>query len=502
MHVLIYIKADQIRIANIWFDMVQILRIADLVGVIVAKFGGSALGVHGSLLPSVIERIRQLMEEAKIVAVFSAPIIKYDEKNVSMTDVALSKGKSFASTQPTDLQVLRNVYDVLSSNYLDSVCKKEFTDLLNSFFHEVTVSLKQAAENRRFVDVVRSRTLAYSGEIPMSYLMDYVLRSSGFKSGHVSITHWPIITDDNFEGANFSLDDSRRSISSLLDLIENNEVVTMGGFIGKTTDGLETTYERGGSDRTAADIAILLNDKYDVRIDFEKDGAVQSADPKVVKNELHYVTHLSYNEARLAGMFGMKILDPVAIKEIDDNGLDIPITVTDMSSPSRFTIIKRKLPNDGDENLIKIVTGKKNCAIVRMDSVSASHLLAMLEKVREYHEFVKLSPYRVDDLEISRILFLDAEFIRRNERYFRAYSSKVDIIYQRGVVTMIGDNMWKSPRIASLASSTVGEHGINILNLDAQEETSRILIIVEDSGNSVNSAISAIHSQRPKFHGK
>ena len=32
---------------------------------------------------------------------------------------------------------------------------------------------------------------------------------------------------------------------------------------------------------------------------------------------------------------------------------------------------------------------------------------------------MKLSPYRVDDLEISRILFLDAEFIRRNERYFR-----------------------------------------------------------------------------------
>jgi aspartate kinase len=34
----------------------------------------------------------------------------------------------------------------------------------------------------------------------------------------------------------------------------------MGGFIGKTIDGLETTYERGGSDRSAADIAMLLND--------------------------------------------------------------------------------------------------------------------------------------------------------------------------------------------------------------------------------------------------
>jgi aspartate kinase len=476
------------------------LRIADLDKVTVAKFGGSALGVHGSSLPSVIERIRQLKEDAKIVAVFSAPIVNYSEMNVSMTDVAISKGKNYASSRRDDLIVLRSVYDDLSSNYLDSVYRQEFIDILNNFFHEVTVSLKHAAENKRFVDVFRARTLAYSGEIPMSYLMDYVLKSRGLRSGHVSIKQWPIVTDDNFEGANFSLEDSRNRISYLLDLIESNEVVTMGGFIGKTLDGLETTYERGGSDRTAADIAILLNDKYDVSLDFEKDGAVQSADPKVVRNKPHYISHLSYNEAKLAGMFGMKILDPVAIRDIDDNGLDIPIKVTDMSNPACFTIIKRALPNDGDDNLIKIVTGKKNCAIVRMDSISASHLLAMLEKVKEYHEFVKLSPYKVDDLEISRILFLDAEFIRKNEKYFKAYSSKVDIIYQRGVVTMIGDNMWKSPRIASLASSTVGEHGINILNLDAQEETSRILIVVEDSGNSVNSAISAIHSQRPKFH--
>ena len=37
------------------------------------------------------------------------------------------------------------------------------------------------------------------------------------------------------------------------------------------------------------------------------------------------------------------------------------------------------------------------------------------------------------------------------------------------------------PKIVSTASSTVGDHDINILNLDAQEETSRILIIVEDA---------------------
>jgi len=36
------------------------------------------------------------------------------------------------------------------------------------------------------------------------------------------------------------------------------------------------------------------------------------------------VDNLSYNEARLAGMFGMNILDPIAIKEILENGVSLP----------------------------------------------------------------------------------------------------------------------------------------------------------------------------------
>jgi aspartate kinase len=56
------------------------------------------------------------------------------------------------------------------------------------------------------------------------------------------------------------------------------------------------------------------------------------------------------------------------------------------------------------------------------------------------------------------------------------------------------------PKIASTASSTVGEHGINILNLDAQEETSRILIVVDES--NIADAVRAIHSKRHIIHGE
>ena len=474
-----------------------------MTSITVAKFGGSALGVEGTMIPQIIDRIKQLQQQdSKVVTVFSAPLIEYNGKIISMTDMAIYVGRSYASSTPVEIEVLREVYERISSKYLDNQRRHEFLDTLDKFYRQVIISLKQAAENRRFVDVIRSRTLAYSGEVTMSYLMDYVMQSTGLKSSHVLIEKWPIITDDNFEAANFMIQESKHHVDHLIDLIDHSDVVSMGGFIGKTVDGLETTYERGGSDRTAVDIAILLHDHYGVKIDFEKDSAVLSADPRIVKEELEHVQYLSYNEAKLAGMFGMKILDPIAIKEIDDNNLDIPIVITEMVKPnSNVTMIKKKPPVLDHTNPIKIVTGKRNCAMVRMESTASSHLVASLQLDRQYHDFVKLSPYVIDDTEITRLLFLDADYVRRHERYIRAYCSKTEIVYGRGVVTLIGDEMWRVPKIASTASSTVSEHDLNILNLDAQEETSRILIVVEDNGTNVADVVRAIHSTRTKIMG-
>jgi aspartate kinase len=475
-----------------------------MTSITVAKFGGSALGLGGAMIPQILDRIKQLQQQdSKVVTIFSAPLIEYNGKIISMTDVAIHVGKSYASSTPVEIEVLREVYERLATKYLDSHGRHEFLDTLDRFYRQVIISLKQAAENRRFVDVIRSRTLAYSGEVTMSYLMDYVMQSAGLKSSHVSIEKWPIITDDNFEAANFMVQESKQHANHLIDLVDHSDVVSLGGFIGKTMDGLETTYERGGSDRTAVDIAILLHDHYDVKVDFEKDSAVLSADPRIVKEELEYIQYLSYNEAKLAGMFGMKILDPIAIKEIDDNNLDIPIVITDMARPNgSITTIQKKPPSVlGHANPIKIVTGKRNCAMVRMESTAASHLVASLQLDRQYHDFVKLSPYMIDDIEMTRLLFLDADYVRRHERHVRAYCPKAEIVYGRGVVTLIGDEMWRVPKIASTASSTISEHDLNILNLDAQEETSRILIVVEDKGMNVADAIRAIHSTRTKIHG-
>jgi len=144
---------------------------------------------------------------------------------------------------------------------------------------------------------------------------------------------------------------------------------------------------------------------------------------------------------------------------------------------------------------IKIVTGKSNCAIFRIETASMQKLLTSLEKDRRYSEFVILSPYTKDGIEFGRILFLDADYIRRNEKYFMAFDPLATITYGRGVITLIGDEMWRVQQVVSRTSSRIGVAGLNIQNMDAQEETSRIIIVIEDAGDNVARAISSIHDE-------
>jgi len=468
-----------------------------LTRLIVAKFGGSAIGADGLSIPIIIQRINSLKKDAKVIAVFSAPLTIQNGMARSLTDIVLELGRNAEKGEVPKLDELKNAYEkileLVSSNYQDE-CK----NVIDSFLEKSRISLEAARLKGVFADEIRSSALANSGELLMSQVMNYIFKSQGIISEVVDFESWPIITDNNIESTNFLLSKSIEKLDAIEKLLKENDVVTMGGFIGKTTDGIITTYERGGSDRTAADLGILLHKKYEIIIDFEKDNSVVSADPKIVSEELSEIKQLSYNEARLAGMFGMKILDPIAIKEIVEYGVDMPIIITNMKNPSKITTIKRT-PDNKNGHPLKIVTGKKNCAILRIETEYVHKLLASLNNEKRYNEFVILSPFIKDGIEFTRILFLDGDYVKRNEKFILGFDSLATITYNRGVITLIGDEMWRVQQIASKSSARIGEAGLNILNMDAQEETSRIIIVIEDSGDNIEKAIKAVHKERTKI---
>ena len=458
----------------------------------VAKFGGSAIGPDGSLIPVILGRIDSMRRNAKVVAVFSAPLTVRDGRPRSLTDVVLGLGGDAAGGREPDMRPVRLTYDrILASTGAGDSCR----GVVDSYLGKAEESLLRAAEAREFAGEVRSLALAYSGEILMSHVMAHVLRDRGVRARAVELEDWPIVTDENIEFANFLYRQSAKMVGPIKSLVEGNDVVSIGGFIGRTAGGTVTTYERGGSDRTAADIGILLHREYRTQIDFEKDSAVASADPKVVSIGRGAVRQMSYNEARLAGMFGMKILDPIVIKEVLENGVDMPLVITDMKDPKNTTVIRRRIDGSGGHPL-KIVAGRKNCAIVRLESDASHAMQKSLRQKMRYSEYVVLSPFTRDGTDFSRILFLDGDYVRWGEKYIRSFDPLASITYGRGAVTMIGDEMWRLRHTVSRASASVGDAGLNILNIDAQEETSRITIIVEDAGDNVENAIRSVHATR------
>ena len=469
-----------------------------MTNLIIAKFGGSAIGPDGESIPQIVNRINNLKTDSKLISVFSAPLTIHGGNKRSLTDIILEQGKNAENGIKPTLETVKASYQKIIQ-LVNEENKENCQKVIDAHLKKAQKALDDAFENKEFIDETRSRALAFSGEILMSHVMNHILRSNQIKTDAVEFDDWPIITDNNIESTNFLKSESVEQMEKIENLVENNEVVTIGGFIGKTIDNVTTTYERGGSDRTAADLGILFHKKYETSIDFEKDSAVVSADPKIVDSGLREVIQLSYNEARLAGMFGMKILDPIAIKEIVEHGVDMPIKITNIKNPEKVTTIKRIL-DEQKGHPIKIVTGKENCAIFRIETNSIQKLLTSLEKDKRYSEFIILSPFTKDGVEFSRILFLDGDYVRRNEKYLLGFDSLATITYERGVITLIGDEMWRVQQVASRTSAKIGESGLNILNMDAQEETSRIIIVVEDAEENIRKAINAVHEEISKIN--
>ena len=261
----------------------------------VAKFGGSAIGTCGIGIAGIIERIQHLAKESKMVAVFSAPLSEENAGRRSVTDIMLDIGNAAESNKEYDFGRIECVYNGVLEN-IPEKCRHSCKKIIDEYLEKCTRILGSITGGK-FADEIRSKTLAYSGELLMSDIMNEVLNESNLASKAVSFDFWPIITDGNIEYTNFLYSESEQHLSEIIKLVETCNVVTIGGFIGKTVDGVVTTYERGGSDRTAVDMGILLHKKFNVCVNFEKDFAVYSADPRIVKDG-NMIADLSYNEAK------------------------------------------------------------------------------------------------------------------------------------------------------------------------------------------------------------
>ncbi len=447
----------------------------------VAKFGGSLLDVEGKGITKIVKRIKEIREKDGCgpVVVFSAPM--------GVTDALIKIGESYAQECRLPLEPVFEVYEHLAKQYVKGKWLKQAqTEICN--YKKITQTTLNSVNNR-FSGHIKAKTLTLGGELAMSSLMDYILKSNDVDSCTLSLSEWPVVTDDNFEDALPNFEQSKKRLHTLIEPLEDGKVVSMEGFLGVTSDGLETILGRGGSDLTAVFASCLLKDVYSTQTLLYKDVPVQSADPKVVKGQkTEHVNALTYNEAHKASMMGMKIVQRPAIAMARRFGQ--PLMVVPIDDPEMFSVIEAEV-SGGD--VVKCLTGKKGCAILSMNDEKSRSFEDSLRIWERRNDFMDLGAETMETGErIRDFLFLDADFLKKNEEKLKGFDEGLKIAYGLGVVTLIGDRMKDSLGVASLAIGAIS--GINIKRGIFAPHTSQIILVVEEK--NINATVAAIHQKK------
>ena len=452
----------------------------------VAKFGGSLLDVEGKGIPKIVKRIKEINEKDGFgpVVVFSAP--------TGCTDALIRIGESYAQACSLPLDPVFEVYEHLAKAFVKGKWHKQAVEDLANYKALTQATLNSV--NKRFSGNIKARILTLGGELAMSTLMDYILKSNGYDSCSVSLEEWPIVTDDNFEDAIPNYELSKKRIHTLIEPLEEGKIVSIAGFLGVTADGLETILGRGGSDLTAVFASCLLKDLYNTETLLYKDVPVQSADPKVVRGQkTEHVFALTYNEAHKASMMGMKIVQSPAIAMA--RRFAQPLKVVPIDEPKMHSVIGAETSGGGE--IVKCLTGKRGCAILSMNDEKSRSLEDSLRIWERRNDFMDLGAEIMETGEqIRDFLFLDSDFLKKNEEKLKGFDEKMKIDYGLGVVTLIGDRMKDSPGVASLAISAIS--GINIKRGIFAPHTSQIILVVEEK--NVNATVAAIHLKKQEMN--
>jgi aspartate kinase len=452
----------------------------------VAKFGGSLVDIEGKAIPKILKRIDELKAKDDVgpVVVFSAPL--------GCTDELIKIGEAAAqSTMSASVKPVFQKYRHIAKRHLKSeYLNQALTDIAS--YEEQTIQALRSV-NKRFDGNVKAKVLTLGGELTTAALMRSVMSSNGLEAHDIAVHEWPVVTDDTFEDAVPDLELSKKRLDSLIQPLEAGKVVSLAGFLGVTSDGLETVLGRGGSDLTAVFVSCLLKNRYQTETVLCKNVPIQSADPKVVKGQqTSHVKSLTYNEAHKASMMGMKIVQSPAIALA--RRCTQPLLVVPIDAPDEYSTIQAE--SSGGE-VVKCLTGKAGCAILSMHDEKSRSLEDMLRIWERRNDFLDLGAETLETgARIRDFLFLDSDFLRRNEEKLKGFDENLKIEYGLGVVTLIGDRMKVSPGVASIAIGAIA--GINIKRAVFAPHTSQIIIVVEDK--NVNATVAAIHLKRAEMN--
>jgi aspartate kinase len=266
-------------------------------------------------------------------------------------------------------------------------------------------------------------------------------------------------------------------------LLDDGCVPVVGGFIGATKDGVQTTIGRGGSDYSAALFGAALNAET-IEIWTDVDG-MMTTDPNICP-DAHRIKVISFEEAAELAYFGAKVLHPATV--LPAIRKNIPVRVLNSRNPTNEgTLIVARAPHS--RATFKAIAAKKGITIV---DVSATRMLmahGFLRQIFEVFDRYRCSVDVVATSEVSVSMTVDS--IQALPQITAELQKIADVHFKErnAIVCLVGENIREKPGIAAQVFTALENINVRMISQGASEIN--ITFVIDEA--DVPEAIRRLH---------
>ena len=266
-------------------------------------------------------------------------------------------------------------------------------------------------------------------------------------------------------------------------VLERGDVPVLGGFIGRSPDGVTTTIGRGGSDYSAALFGAALGaDAIEIWTDV--DGML-TADPRVVPSA-RVIDVIRFDEAAELAAFGAKVLHPSTIAPAVQR--DIPVYIFNSRRPDgRGTRIAGEAPRLP----ARAIAGRGNVTVVKVTTSQMLLAHGFLRRLFEVFERHRTSVDVVATSEVSVSVTVDDPGRLDDLVVELRELGDVAIERNRAVIAMVGAGL--AGDTATMARALGALRGVRVHMISLSATEINLTMIVD--ADALDGAMRALHAE-------
>ncbi len=378
---------------------------------------------------------------------------------VRASHCAIADDLAISKSSLNELHELLDTTETVAYN-LEETARRFRDDEMSGFETDQSKTDQAEANNNLFLIIQRLRDRLFGmGERMSSLLITDHLNHTGHSATCLDAGK-VIRTDDRYTHAVPQFDTIEElcelHIHPVIDGKQGHIVVTQG-FVGKTSEGYDTTLGRGGSDYSAAILAWGLD--ADILQIWTDVSGMSTTDPRIVP-DAQPISEISFQEAAELATFGAKILHPSTL--IPAIWKEIPVFVGSSIRPENGgTWIYREV---GKAPLVRALAIRRNQALLTLTTTQMLNTYGFLYRIFRVFNDHRVSVDSITTSEISVAMTVDDKTLRD-----RALISDLEDLGQLNIeesyelISLIGNNINHTAGLAQKVFTALSDINVRMI---------------------------------------